>query len=90
MDCSEVASEETTTPALPHVHTLLVPEEDVTAGTEKTYTTSSDQGQTLHSHTVLVTAANFTTLKTTGTVDVLSISTSSGADHVHKYTVTCG
>jgi len=66
-----------------HGHAMTVPIADVTAAVDKTY---QIQGTALHPHTVLLTAANFATLKMTGTVMVMS---SLDAMHRHAITVTC-
>lgn len=66
-----------------HGHTLAIPPADVEAGVQKAYdiTGSSD-----HPHTVLITAAMFTTLKTARTLQVTSTNNSA---HTHTVTVTC-
>jgi hypothetical protein len=64
-------------------HTLTVPPADVTAGTEKTY---SIMGNSLHTHSITLTAANFTTLQGGGSVTVAS---TTGAAHTHMVTVSC-
>jgi hypothetical protein len=66
-----------------HGHTLAIPPADVEAGVNKSYdiTGSSD-----HPHTVLVTAAMFTMLKTART---LSVTSTNNAGHTHTVTVTC-
>jgi len=66
-----------------HEHPVTVPLTDVMAGVEKTYTL--DMGEEGHTHMMTVTAANFTTLKTTGTVTV----TSTAAGHTHDVTLMC-
>jgi hypothetical protein len=66
-----------------HGHVLVVPQTDLDAGAEKSY---DIQGSAGHAHTVLITAAMFTTLKTSRTVQTTS---SSGAGHTHPITVTC-
>ena len=68
-----------------HGHSLTVSKEDVTAGTEKTYTlsqASTDQ----HVHEVTLTSSNFTALK--GNSDITVTSTSSSG-HTHSVTVSC-
>jgi hypothetical protein len=68
-----------------HGHTLTVPPDHVTAGTERTYTFA---GTAPHMHSVTVTAANFTALRGGGSVTVTS---TSGGDpaHTHSVTITC-
>src|SRR5688572_21960467 len=46
-------------------HALVVPSADVTAGIEKTY---DIMGQAQHTHTIVVTAAQFTMLQGGGTI----------------------
>ncbi len=69
--------------AVNHGHTMTVSPADVAAGVEQTYLI---QGTSLHPHTVVITAANFATLKMTGTVTVMS---SLDDAHRHNVTVTC-
>ncbi len=68
-----------------HTHPVTVPLADVVAGAEKTY--MLEAGATGHTHMMTVTAPDFTTLKTTGTVDVMSTLDSG---HMHKVTLKCG
>jgi hypothetical protein len=65
-----------------HGHAITVPAADVAAGVEKTYPI---QGTSMHPHTVRLTAANFATLKQTGTLTV----SSSNDGHAHSVTITC-
>ena len=66
-----------------HGHSIEVSAADANAGVEKTYPI---QGTSMHPHTVTLTAADFATLRQTGTVTVMS---SMDANHRHNVTVTC-
>ncbi len=66
-----------------HGHTITVTVAEANAGVEKTY---SIQGAAGHPHTVTVTAADFTALRTAGTITVTS---SVDAAHSHNVTITC-
>lgn len=66
-----------------HGHTLTVSKDDVTAGTEKTY---SIQGSSSHDHTVTITAANFNTLQSNQSI---TINSTAGGGHTHSVTVSC-
>ena len=66
-----------------HGHTLVVSQADLAAGVEKSY---NIQGSSAHPHTVLVTSAMFTTLKSSRTLQTTSTSNSS---HTHSVTVSC-
>lgn len=66
-----------------HGHAMTVSPADVTAGVEKTY---QIQGTSIHPHTVVITAADFATLKATGTV---TVSSSEESRHTHDVKVTC-
>lgn len=66
-----------------HGHALAVSKSDIDAGVEKSY---SIQGSSGHNHTIVVSAANFTTLKSSKT---LKIESSSDNSHRHDVTVTC-
>ncbi len=66
-----------------HGHTLSVSKEDIDAGTEKTY---AIQGTSGHNHTIVVTAANFNTLKSEKRI---SIESSRDSSHRHNVTVSC-
>ena len=66
-----------------HGHVLTVSMADVNAAAAKTY---NIMGGSLHDHTVMVTAAQFASLKT-GTT--LSITSSSDGTHTHTITVMC-
>lgn len=66
-----------------HGHTLVVADADITAAVEKTY---NIQGASGHPHTVVVTAAMFTMLKTARAISVMS---STNSSHSHPVTVTC-
>jgi hypothetical protein len=66
-----------------HGHTLTVSIADVTAGVEKSY---NIKGGADHSHTVVVTAALFTTLKANTAIMVTS---SSDDGHSHGVSIGC-
>jgi hypothetical protein len=66
-----------------HGHAITVPTGDVTVGAEMTY---GIMGSAVHGHSVTVSAANFTTLQTCGTVMVTS---TTGSNHTHVVTVSC-
>lgn len=66
-----------------HGHSLFVPNADVVAGVAKTYPI---QGTATHSHTVSVTAAQFTLLQRGKKFTVTS---TTGAGHSHSVTVAC-
>jgi hypothetical protein len=66
-----------------HLHAITVTAAEANAGVEKTY---QIQGTSMHGHTVTVTAADFTMLRTAGTITVMS---SMDAGHRHNVTVTC-
>jgi hypothetical protein len=66
-------------------HTITVPLADVMAGAAKPYTLTAGGGDN-HTHTLMVTAANFTALKTMGSVMVTS---SNDSSHTHVVTLTC-
>jgi hypothetical protein len=65
-----------------HGHVIMVTMADINAGAAKTY---NIMGTALHDHTVMVTAAQFASLKT-GT---LSVTSSSDGTHSHTITVMC-
>lgn len=67
-----------------HGHTLTVPQGDVDAAAEKTYSIAGDSP---HDHEITLTAADFMALAGGGAVTVTS--TSDGT-HTHDVTVTCG
>lgn len=66
-----------------HGHTLSVSKEDIDAGVQKTY---SIQGASGHNHSVVVSSANFNTLKSEKTI---SIESSRDSSHRHDVTVSC-
>lgn len=66
-----------------HGHTMTVAQVDVDAGVEKSYDISGSSG---HSHTVVVTAANMTTLQGGQSVTITS---STDVGHSHMVTVSC-
>jgi hypothetical protein len=65
-------------------HTLTIPESDVTAGVAKTYTLENNGSG--HTHTVTLTAADFTNLRNNAGVMETSTLT---AGHTHTVTVNC-
>ncbi len=65
----------------PHGHTLSIPESDVAAGVNRTYTTT---GSATHSHQVTLTAADFAALRNG---DVVKVFTCDGGDH--QYVFSC-
>jgi hypothetical protein len=67
-----------------HGHTLTVSPADVEAGVAKTYVLSTANG---HSHDVLVSPANFSSLKSGSPVSVTS--STAGDGHNHSVTITC-
>jgi len=66
-----------------HGHSLTVSKADIDAGLEKTY---SIQGTSGHDHTIIVSADNFNTLRTSKTIKIES---SRDNSHRHNVTVTC-
>ena len=66
-------------------HMIEVPLADVMAGTDKTYVLTAG-GSNNHTHMLTVTAANFTALKTMGT---LMLTSSNDSSHTHSVTLTC-
>jgi len=66
-----------------HGHALVVSKADVSAGAEKTY---SIQGSSGHNHTVTLTGENFTSLKNSSSISVVS---TNDDDHTHSVTVSC-
>lgn len=66
-----------------HGHVLEVSQADIDAAQNKTY---DIKGSSLHSHSVTITAANFTTLAGGGQIVVTSTSANA---HTHDVTVVC-
>lgn len=66
-----------------HGHELTVPGADVAAGASRTY---DIQGSSGHAHSVTLGAADFTVLRTSGSVIVTS---TAGSGHTHMVTVRC-
>lgn len=66
-----------------HGHELTVPGADVAAGTSQTY---DIQGTSGHAHSVTLGAADFTVLRSAGSVIVAS---TAGGGHMHMVTVRC-
>jgi hypothetical protein len=80
----------------PHTppHTLTVPLADVMAGVAKTYTLTPGAAN-MHTHMLAVTAADFATLKSAGTIatlvsDMGMVPGGASAGHTHAVTLTCG
>jgi hypothetical protein len=67
-----------------HGHSISVSAADVNAGVAKTYTLSTANG---HTHEVLVSPANFSSLKGGSPVSVTS--SDAGDGHNHSVTITC-
>lgn len=68
---------------LNHGHALTVPAADVAAGTAQTYDIT---GAAAHAHSVSLSAADFSLLRTAGMVIVTS---TTGGAHTHTVTVRC-
>ena len=66
-----------------HGHILTLSKADINAAVDKTY---SIQGSSGHNHTILVTAANFSTLRVDKT---LVVESSRDNSHRHNVTVSC-
>ena len=66
-----------------HGHILTVPKTDVIAADWKSY---SFTGNADHSHSVMVSSANFTTLKSN---QQISVNSTSGDGHTHNATISC-
>lgn len=66
-----------------HGHSLQVSKSDINAGVEKQY---NIKGSSSHTHTVTVSASNFTTLKSNQQIKVNSTSDDS---HSHSVTISC-
>ena len=68
-----------------HTHNVTVPLADITAGAQKTYTTSSTEG---HTHQVTFTAADFTKFAANQSgVSETTLTDSNG--HTHTFAITC-
>lgn len=66
-----------------HGHSLSVSKEDVSAGSEKTYTLSQGDG---HTHQVTISASDFESLRENNQITATSTSDSG---HTHGVTVSC-
>jgi len=66
-----------------HGHTLIVSKEDIDAGADKAYSIKGSSG---HDHEIIITAANFTSLKSKQSIVVES---TTGASHRHDVTISC-
>lgn len=66
-----------------HGHTVVVTKEEVAAAAAKTYDIT---GSAAHSHSITITAGQFATLASTGTLTVMS---TDGGAHTHTVTVVC-
>ena len=65
-----------------HGHELMIPMADIMAGAAKVY---NAQGTSMHAHYVELTAEDFATLRSGGTIKKVSCS---GGDH--EYVLSCG
>ena len=66
-----------------HGHTLTVSKADVNAGAQKVYSIMGSSG---HDHSVTLTAADFTSLKSNNGISVTS---TTGDGHTHSVSVSC-
>jgi len=66
-----------------HTHSITIKAADLTAGVDKTYTTSTD-GAIAHSHTLTITRAQFNDINAGGTDNITS---SIDAGHSHEFPV---
>jgi len=66
-----------------HGHSITVSKNDVESGVEKTY---AILGSASHNHDVIITAANFSSLKSNNSIQVTS---GSGDGHSHSVSVSC-
>ncbi len=66
-----------------HGHTLVVTKEEVAAAAAKTYDITGSSG---HAHSVTISAAQFATLASSGS---LMVTSSSGGGHTHSVAVFC-
>ena len=66
-----------------HGHSLTVSKTDVSNGVDKTYAIGGSAG---HDHNVIISAANFTTLKNNNSIQ---LSSTSGDGHTHNISVSC-
>lgn len=66
-----------------HGHVFTVTQAEVDAGTERTYDIEGTGG---HTHSVTITASQFATIASGGTVNTVS---TSGSSHTHDITVNC-
>ncbi len=66
-----------------HGHVLTVTKDEVAAAVDKTY---DIMGTATHTHSVTVTAANFTKLTNNQSINLTS---TNGAGHTHNVTVVC-
>jgi hypothetical protein len=66
-----------------HGHSITVSKTDVENGVEKTY---AILGGASHNHDVVITAANFSSLKSNNSIQVTS---ASGDGHTHSVSVSC-
>ena len=69
-----------------HGHELVVTKDEVTAGEEKVYDIT---GTSMHTHTVLLTAAHFADLQENQSIMVTSTVAEGTPGHDHVITVTC-
>lgn len=66
-----------------HGHAITVSKADVEAGTEKTYTI---QGTSGHNHSVTLSSANFTSLKSN---TAISVNSTNDDGHTHAISISC-
>jgi hypothetical protein len=71
-----------------HSHTLTIPIEDILAGVEVIYEQAI--GGNDHTHSFRLTAAEFETLRSNGTVSKNVENSGTDENHQHTVTVTCG
>ena len=68
-----------------HGHTITVTAADVAAGADKTYDIMGTAG---HTHSVMITGAQFQTLQSNANGSIMVVSSSSSA-HTHDVTILC-
>ena len=66
-----------------HGHSLVVSKEDVDAGADKAY---SIKGTSVHDHEIIITAANFNSLKSKQSIVIES---TTGVSHRHDVAISC-
>lgn len=83
VDAANVCTNPTNNISGNHGHVLTIPLADVDGGMNKTY---DIMGTATHTHTLTITAAQFTQIKNGQT---LNLTTSSGGAHTHMVAVMC-